>query len=212
MVRHVDVAAPGSTAPLAGARCAGRTGSCACRNPGDDREKTLPVDGVKRFEIRMSADGGSAILEVPGLGRFETGGPQEACYYVDVPAGAKADLTFSGSAVRPEQGVAPKLQIAEYGPAGPWWYRILAVDCAGPTGRCDRAGADAWAAATVMHRKRGRLEPCGSAVVSKLAWDTSGGVADRDGGLYRDFQVRFGLEVKKFATQFAPGSTECIPK
>jgi hypothetical protein len=49
-------------------------------------------------------------------------------------------------------------------------------------------------------------------VVHKLRWDSSGGQSDRDGGLFRELTVRFALEVKKFATQFAPGSTECVPK
>ena len=31
-------------------------------------------------------------------------------------------------------------------------------------------------------------------------------------GFFRDFTVTFEMEVKKFATQFAPGSTECVPK
>jgi hypothetical protein len=112
-------------------------------------------------------------------------------------------------------GVSPILKIAEYGPKGPYWYDVLAVRCGELNSdddvRCDRAGADAWAA-RARQRKRGRLDPCGSSVITGLAWETSGGQAERDGGLFRDFTVRFTLEVKKFATQFAPGSTECVPK
>ena len=75
----------------------------------------------------------------------------------------------------------------------------------------DRNAADAWGD-FVKKRKRGRLDPCGSGVVTKLAWDTSGSEAAREGGLYRDFSVAFTMEIKKFPTQFAPGSTECVPK
>ena len=48
------------------------------------------------------------------------------------------------------------------------------------------------------------MDPCGSLVVTGLDWETSGGLAHRDTGLYRDFSVRFDAEVKKFPTQFAP--------
>jgi hypothetical protein len=212
VVRHVDrPAAAGTSAALAGARCQGRAQSCACRLPGDDAEASPPPEGKKRLEIRLAADGGSATLD-GGLGHFAASGPQETCFYIDVPAGQTSDVVFAASADRPAAGVAPRLRLAEYGPKGPFWYPIIDVECKGQQGRCDRAGADAWAARNLKERKRGRLDPCGSAVVTKLVWDSSGGQADRDGGLYRDLTVKFALEVKKFATQFAPGSTECVPK
>jgi hypothetical protein len=215
VLRHVDrVENAAATVPLAGARCQGRSGSCACRplTPDSDAETVPPAAGQKRFEIRLAADGGTASLESATLGRFQATGPQEACFYVDVAAGTSADFAFVSRADRPERGVAPRLRVAEYGPKGPWWYDVVAIDCVGQLGRCDRQGVDTWSARTVKHRKRGRLDPCGSSVVTGLAWETSGGQHDRDGGLFRDLTVRFGLEVKKFSPQFAPGSTECVPK
>jgi hypothetical protein len=179
---------------------------------GDDAEAEPPPEGKKRLEIRMSADGGEAVLTSGTLGRLTASGIKEACYYLDVPAGSKHQITFNSRAHDVDRGVTPRLQIAEYGPTGPFWYKVLEVECAGSGGRCDRQGADAWGEAILQHRKRGRLDPCGSLVVTGLAWDTSGGQARRDGGLYRDFTVSFDVEVKKFATQFAPGSTECVPK
>ena len=113
---------------------------------------------------------------------------------------------------RPTVGISPRLRIVEYGPKGPFWYEVLDVECTATDGRCSRQSVDAWAARSTNQRKRGRLDPCGSAVISKLTWDTSGGEAERDGGLFRDLNVRFSMEIKKFATQFAPGSTECVPK
>jgi hypothetical protein len=213
-IRHVDrVASASASVPLAGARCRGRTGACTCRTGGDDdAESDPPAQGRKRFELRLAADGGVATLESGTLGRFQAAGPQEACFYIDVDGGASADWAFVARADRVDHGVAPRLRVAEYGPKGPWWYEIAAVDCIGQQGVCDRGGVDTWAARTVKQRKRGRLEACGSAVVSGLAWETSGGQADRDGGLFRDLTVRFTMEVKKFVTQFAPGSTECVPK
>jgi len=210
VVRHVDKTVGGSASvPLAGARCKGRR-SCVCR-VGHEEETEPPAEGMKRLEVRLGADGGAAALE-GGLGHFESVGPQETCFYVDVPAGQTTDVKFSAHADKVDAGVAPRFRMAEYGPKGPYWYEIIDIECKGQQGRCDRKGADAWAARNLKERKRGRLDPCGSAVVTKLRWDSTGGQADRDGGLYSDLAVSFALEVKKFATQFAPGSTECVPK
>lgn len=199
-----------TSATLAGARCQGNR--CICRSPGSNEpESALLPEGLKRYEIRLAAEGGRASVSAGSLGVFASAGPGEACYYVDVPVGTSHELVFAARADSAQNGLAPRLRIAEYGPKGPWWYDILAVSCAGPSGRCERAGADEWAQAA-RRRKRGRLEPCGSTVISKLAWETSGGQSERDGGFFRDFTARFTLEVKKFVTQFAPGSTECVPK
>ena len=195
--------------PLASARCTG--GHCTCRTTDDEPEKTPPPEGQKRLELRLSADGGEAILDAPGLGRVTTTGAQEACYYVDVAAGSTQGFTFTVVADKADRGVAPHLTVTEYGPAGPYWYKTLAVTCAGADARCDRNGADAWGRGLAT-RKRGRLDPCGSMVVTGLKWETSGSEADRNGGFFRDFIVRFDVEAKKFATKFAPGSTECVPK
>jgi hypothetical protein len=204
-------AAPGARdANLAGARCAG--GQCACRRRNGDVEETRPPDADhKRFEIRMSARGGSATLDSPTLGHFTAGG-DETCFYVDVLPGTTSDATFTARADSAEGGVAPELQIAEYGPKGPWWYDILQVACAdGPGGRCNRDAAESWGAQAKGH-KRGRIEPCGSTVISRLRWETSGGTGERELGLFRDFTVRFTMDVKRFPTQFHPGATECVPK
>ncbi len=216
-VRHVDrveaSAAPvGPTAPLvplAGARC--RAGACTCRVPGDDKEAAPPAEGMKRFEIRIGAEGGDASIESPVLGRFAGSGPRDTCFYIDVVAGSTSEFVFASRAQKADAGLAPRLRIAEYGPRGPWWYDVVSVECRGVGGRCDKPGASAWGQ-EARSRKRGRVDPCGSAVVTGLRWDTTGGQHDRDGGLYQDLTVRFAMELKKFATQFAPASTECVPK
>jgi hypothetical protein len=211
VVRHVDRAdPPPPAARLAGARCQNAT--CTCRQPGDDQEKEPPAQGNKRLEIRLSVDEGEGALESPTLGKFAAAGIQETCYYLDVPVGSKAGFNFVGRAARPERGFTPRLRISEYGPAGPYWYEIFALECAGVSGRCDRGGADIWGERIKTSRKRGRTDPCGSLVVTGLGWETSGGLHDRDAGYYRDLVVRFDVEVKKFPTQFAPHSTECVPK
>jgi hypothetical protein len=209
----VAVAAPsagwtGAAANLAGGRCRG--GTCTCRNRhASGPEDPPPDEGHKRLEIRLGAEEGTAIVESPTLGRFDAGA--EACFYVDVVPGTTHDVTFVAREARPEGGVGPLLGIAEYGPKGPWWYDILEVHCAGPGGKCNRDAADEWGA-EAKRRRRGRIDPCGSTVITHLGWDTSGGTGSRELGIFKDFSVTFTMEVKKFPTQFAPGSTECVPK
>jgi hypothetical protein len=215
-VGNAIVAAPATPgardAHLAGARCKPGSGEpCVCRQrPGEVAEKSPPDADHKRFEVRLGGAGGSATLDSPTLGHL-AGGPDETCFYLDVLPGTTSEVTFTARASTAEGGVSPLLDLAEYGPKGPWWYDLLAVRCDGPGHRCNRDAADAWSA-EAKTRKRGRIDPCGSAVISHLVWDTSGGTGERELGLFRDFTVRFTLEVKRFATQFAPGSTECVPK
>jgi hypothetical protein len=208
------VESPGARdAHLAGARCTDGPGApCACRQKnGDVAEKRPPDADHKRFEIRLSAAGGGATLDSATLGHFAAGS-DETCYYIDVLPGTTQEVNFTARAATKEGGVAPQLDVAEYGPKGPWWYDILSVRCnGGPGARCNREAADAWSA-DAKTRKRGRIEPCGSTVISHLRWDTSGGTGDRELGVFRDFKVDFTMEVKRFATEFHPGATECVPK
>jgi hypothetical protein len=212
MVRHVDkVGSPPPAPALAGARCKPGQEACACRSGEAEAESEPPAEGNKRLEIRMSADGGEAVLDSPGLGHFTANGVKETCFYVDVPAGSKNSFAFVSRAADVKVGVSPRLAVTEYGPAGPYWYKIATVECIGAGGRCDRDGAEKWGRG-LQTRKRGRLDPCGSMVVTGLNWETSGGQAERDGGLFSDLTVHFEMEAKKFPTKFAPGSTECVPK
>jgi len=209
-VRLPRASAPSTSATMAGARC--HDGRCACRKGGrDDGENPPPDADHKRFEIRVGVDDGDAALESPTLGRFSAGSGGEACFYVDVLPGTHHLLTFAAREGRPEAGLSPTMHVAEYGPKGPYWYDVVDVRCAGAGDKCTREAADAWGA-QAKTRKRGRIDPCGSSVVTHLVWQTSGGTGDIDGGRFRDFTVSFEMEVKRFATQFAPGSTECVPK
>jgi hypothetical protein len=211
-VRHVDKVTPPAPPPtLAGARCDPTRGTCTCRKQEDDAENKPPPEGQKRLEIRLSVLGGDAVLESPTVGKFTGAGVADTCYYVDVPGGSKSGWNFVARATNPDAGLTPRFMISEYGPRGPYWYEILSFDCVGVGGKCDGAGVAAWTG-RLKTRKRGRTDPCGSLVVTGLDWETTGGLAHRDTGLYRDFTVRFDVEVKKFPTQFAPHSTECVPK
>jgi hypothetical protein len=209
-VRLPHATAPSSSATLVGTRC--HDGHCTCRKGGrDDAENPPPDADHKRFEIRVGVDDGDAALESPTLGRFTGGGPGEGCFYIDVLPGTHHMLTFAAREGQPRAGLSPSLRIAEYGPKGPYWYDVVDVHCAGAGDKCTRDAADAWGT-EARTRKRGRIDPCGSSVVTHLVWQTSGGTGDIDGGRFRDFSVTFEMEVKRFATQFAPGATECVPK
>lgn len=212
VVHHVDkVTPPTPEAQLAGARCDGATHTCKCRADGDDAETAPPAEGQKRLEIRLSVLDGDGALESPTVGRFAAAGVKDTCYYVDLPAGSRSSWSFISHATNPGTGLSPRMSISEYGPKGPYWYEILSADCVGLAGKCDRAGSDAFRN-RLKTRQRGRFDPCGSMVITGLRWDSSGGQSERDNGFYRDFLLSFDLDVKKFATQFAPNSTECIPK
>ena len=58
----------------------------------------------------------------------------------------------------------------------------------------------------------GRVDPCGSSVISHLLWDTSGGTGNRELGVFQDFTVKFTMEVKRFATQWPPRAKECVSR
>jgi hypothetical protein len=203
---------PGARAAnLAGARCKGGA-PCKCRHrvAGEDAETPPPDDQHKRFEIRLAGIGGGATLDSPTLGHFAADS-DEACFYIDVLPGTTSDVVYRAVEATKEGGVGPFLEIAEYGPKGPWWYDVVSVRCSGPNGRCNRDAAEAWSA-EAKGRKRGRADPCGSSVVSHLIWETSGGIGNRELGIFRDFIAKFTLEVKRFPTQFRPHSPECVAK
>jgi hypothetical protein len=208
--QHVDFAAPVPTTTLAGARC--HDGQCSCRRPGNNTETEPPAPDHKRFEIRMSVAAGEIVLTSPTLGRLQHDGKEEACYYVDLPADSSQEFVIESREAQKGQGMTPSVHIAEYGPKGHYWYDVLAVGCGVGDQRCDRPAAKDWEQEWLTQRKRGRLDPCGSVVVSALKWDTSGGQAMMDGGLLRDFHVQFVLQVKAFATELPPRDPRCIPK
>ena len=208
--QHVDYAVPVQAAALAGARCQG--GQCSCRGPRDNAETAPPAPDHKRLEIRMSVGTGEIALTSPTLGRLHHAGEGEECYYVDLPAGSSHEFVIESREARKGQGISPSVRIAEYGPMGPYWYDVIAVGCGSSIHPCDRPAADAWKEEWRSQRKRGRLDACGSTVVSAVKWDTSGGQAMMDGGILRDFRVEFVLGVKAFATELPPRDPRCVPQ
>ena len=197
----------GPVAILAGKHCA--DGVCRCRRPRDAAEDPPPPSGKKRIEIRMSAANGHVSLDSPSAGHFEQTGPEEACFYVDLEVSLIHDFHMDSREARDSGGVTPHVHIAEYGPAGSYWYDVVDIACGAGVRGCDLTLAREWGQSWVASRKRGRLEACGSMVVTGLKWTTSGSDAAQKGGLLRDFETTFSLEVKKFATQFPPGAAEC---
>lgn len=193
---------------LASSHC--RAGTCVCRTLGDEkREDPAPAPGKKRIEIRMSVYQGSLTLDSPTVGHFEQRGQQEGCFYVDLDTNAQYDFHLASKEATEGRGVTPSVHISEYSAFGNYWYDIVDVTCGIGDRSCDPGLARAWAQGWLDNRKRGRLDPCGSLVVVGLKWSTSGGQAEANGWALRDFNADFGLQVKKFATEFAPHSPEC---
>jgi hypothetical protein len=192
---------------LAGKRC--HDGACRCRGPRDAAEEPPPAAGSKRIEIRLSALDGRVKLDSPSAGHFEQEGGEEACFYVDLAVNLSHDFHLDSEEGRTDGGVTPRLRIAEYGPAGPYWYDILDISCGQGASGCNLESAREWGEAWRAQRKRGRLDPCGSISVSGLKWTTSGGSQAEKGGPLRDFEASFALDVRKYATEFAPGASQC---
>ena len=192
---------------LASSHCTG--GSCVCRGLGEKKEDPPPAPGKKRIEIRVAANHGSLTIDSPTAGHFEHAGEEEACYYVALDINVLYTFHLASKEGREGGGVAPMVHISEYGPIGHYWYNIVDVSCGLGDRGCDPDLARAWGQSWLDKRKRGRLDACGSLVVVGLKWSTSGGQAEANGWLLRDFNADFGLEVKKFATEFPPGSLEC---
>jgi hypothetical protein len=184
-------------------------GACVCRGLGEKKEDPPPAPGTKRIEIRLSANHGSLTLDSPTAGHFEHAGEEEACYYIDLDINTLYTFHLASKEAREGGGVVPMVHISEYGPIGHFWYDIVDVSCGLGDRGCDPGLARAWGQSWLDKRKRGRLEACGSMVVVGLKWSTSGGQAEANGWLLRDFNADFGIEVKKFATEFPPGSPEC---
>ena len=207
VVRHVDmVDAGGRPAAWLGARCpAGDAARCTCRKPGDDAENEPPAEGQKRLEIRLSVDGGEGALRVahPRPVHRERACTKPASTWT-CPRAARPAATSSAGPPTPTPASRPRLTISEYGPEGPYWYEIFAFECVGVGGRCDRAGADAWGARPQDAQARTHRS-------LRLAGGDRPGLGDlgRPGRSRRraataTSRVRFDVEVKKFATQFAP--------
>ena len=207
------IAGSPATPTLAGARCEGRGVLHLPRPPATTPEKTPPADGHKRFEIRLAAATAAAPRSIRRPSGTSRRRRDEACFYIDVPAGQRRRTSPSRPApTAPSGGFAPRSTSPSTDPRA-LWYDILAVECAGAAGRCNRQGADAWAARDSRSRKRGRIDPCGSAVISRPGLGHLGRLRrSRGRAVTATSPCASRIEVKKFATQFAPGSTECVPK
>jgi hypothetical protein len=192
---------------LASSHCA--DGACVCRGLGEKKEEPPPAAGKKRVELRVAAGLGSLTLDSPTVGHFEHAGAEEACYYVDLDVNQLYTFHLSSKEAQEGSGVSPSVHVSEYGPIGHFWYDVVEVGCGFGDRGCDPGLARAWGQKWLDKRKRGRLDACGSMVVVGLKWSTSGGQAEANGWLLRDFSADFGIEVKKFATEFPPGSPEC---
>ena len=199
-------------ANLAGARCKGGA-PCTCRNRiGDGRGGAAARRAAQALRDPARRASGAARRSIRR--RWDTSPPARDEVVLLHRRAAGNDV---GRRVHGDRGAEGRRAsrrcstIAEYGPKGPWWYDVSASAAPGPGGKCNRDAADAWSA-EAKGRKRGRVDPCGSSVISRLVWDTSGGIGNRELGIFKDFTVKFTMEVKRFPTQWPPHAKECVAK
>ncbi len=201
-------------AHLAGARCKGGPGApCACRQKNGDVAETRPPDADhKRFEIRLSAAGGGAHTRLGDAGPLRRRVRRDLLLHRRAAGDdAAGDLHRARRDEGGGRGARARISpsTGRRGPGGTTSCRCAAT-------RAGRRAATATPPTPGAPRPR-RASAVGSSraarrVISHLRWDTSGGTGDRELGMFRDFKVDFTMEVKRFATEFHPGATECVPK
>ena len=206
--------APGARdANLAGARCPGgrRPPARVAIGRGLRRRRRRPTRSHKRFEIRLGAAGGGAPLSIRRRsGTSRPARTRPASTSTCCPARRRTS-SFTRARSPPERGHQPDARHRRVRPQGALVVRrpAGALRARGHElqprrrGRLEQGGPDPQAGADRSLRVGGDLPP---------QWDSSGGTGARELGLFRDFTVKFTMEVKRFPTQFPPRSTECVPK
>ena len=170
-----------------------------------------PPPDEQRFEIRLAGVGGGATLDSPTLGHFAAGA-DEACFYIDVLPGTTSDVVVHGD--RGGQGRRHRAGAR---------YRRVRPEGALVVRRHQRSLRGSGR--QVQPRRRRRLERGGEEpqarprrplrVVGDLAprpGTRRAASADRELGLFKDFTVKFTMEVKRFPTQWPPHAKECVPQ
>jgi hypothetical protein len=190
-------------AALAGHRCSSTT-YCACRQAGDDAEKTPPPEGHKRFEFRLATATGVAWVTIDGKDQlFKSKERAEDCFYVDLPHGKHA-VALRAKAEHPQGGVGIGMHVAEHDPRGPSWYRSFGFQCGVP-GPCDKDTMAAWKSAISSDRAKLR-DPCGSTRVEGLGWETG---RMPDAVHPEEISVSFTLNVHDYLPQRTPEDPDC---
>ena len=190
---------PRTEAVLAGPLC--QSDSCRCRE--GDGDAGSPAAGLKRFEVRLGPSDDPLWTVIDGMVMFKADQRQEACFYVDLKAGAHA-VSFRGKG---KQGLTAAVAIAEQGGAedATWWYHTFDFQCGAP-GPCDVEAIERWKQEVTA--LRGKHDPCGSTKVQGIRWET-GRMPDRDRGRPDDIKLQLTLEVYRFTPENPPGSDEC---
>ena len=157
---------PVRVTPTSRARAAskGRPANAGTGSEATPPKRRRPTISTSASRSGWPGSGGGATLDSPTLGHFAALG-DEACFYIDVLPGTTSDVTFTAREGRRDGGVAPVLDIAEYGPKGPWWYDIFVGALRGTRRqvqprrrrRVERRGEGAKARARRPVRLRGHL-------------------------------------------------------
>src|SRR5262245_12215157 len=136
---------------------------CKCREGAKDGGAGVPADAAKRFEVRLTS--AQAIWAKIGNNQiYKDAERVEACYYVDLAAGAETPVEFRAS---DPNGVSAAWSIRELGTATKSWYDTLQFACGNP-GVCSFDELDIKKA----ELKDPKHDHCGSVMIRGLTWDT----------------------------------------
>jgi hypothetical protein len=175
------------------------------RTTGEGRpDEGAPEAGLKRFELRTGRGHFDAEVAVQGAGRLTKSGDdvEPACAYFDLPPG-QHHVKIRVKATHPDEGMVPRVMLAEYGGQTHDWYDSFQWKCGDPEA-CIKADLESFSQAYAA-RSRGIFDPCGSTRTGGFRWQ----VAHASDYRVEDVSLEFVLYVYKFPPRFPHGSGAC---
>lgn len=195
---------PVTRAVLAGPLCT--TEACTCRKvdaPADGGAGVPEDETVKRFEFHVGPAENALWVSVDDMVLYKSDQHAEDCFYVDLTSGQhEVKLRASRGG-----GFSAQLDIHEYGVVSQSWYDTFTFNCGSP-GACSYDRLDDWKA-EIARFTRGLHDPCGSTKIKGLVWD-AGKAPDQQHP--QDLEMRFTLDVYKFAPDKPHGHPECADR
>ena len=191
---------PTTSGVLSGPLC--NNDRCTCRDagaPGDGGAGVPPDAGHKRFEIRLKSP--QALWATVGQTRLYKNAEQaEACFYVDLPAGA----TPVELRAHDPNGAAAEWDIRELGAKTKSYYDTFLFDCGVP-GVCSFDELDSMKQ-SFAGLKQNLHDACGSTKVKGLTWDTG---RSPDQLHPSELLVRLSLDIYTFEPWKPHGDPAC---
>lgn len=189
---------PQTAADLAGPLCEG--GECACRETAPKIAQKAPGARLKRYEIRLGPSQNELWAKIGNEVLYKDRDRAVACFYVDLAPGEHPVMLQA----KQEHGVAVKMEVAEMGGGGKWFYESFVFDCGAP-GLCTREHLDAFKARAASANENNHA-PCGTTTVRNIHWRTG---RAPDGIHPAAFVLSLTLRVSERAPEYPPGDPAC---